>query len=404
MSAAISVSGLVKTFGADPRPRRPRPRGRHRRGARLPRPQRLRASRPPSACCSACCAPTPARSGCSDGDPWRDAVALHRRLAYVPGDVTLWPQPHRRRGHRPARPAARRPRPGAGAPSCSSASSSTRRKKARTYSKGNRQKVALVAALASDAELLILDEPTSGLDPLMEAVFQELHPRGRGRGPHGAAVQPHPGRGRGAVRPGQHHPARPHGARPARSAELRHLTRTSIAVETGATGRPASTRCRACTTLAVDGTRVRFDVDTDQLDDVAAAPRRRSASRSLVSHPPTLEELFLRHYGDELAEDGVADPGAGPAVSGRPPWPAPGRWSGSRCAGTGSGCRCGSPSAAGLVASQSASSQTLYESPTALAAYRATIGTQRGRYRLRGAAGGAGHRPGSIAFEISARR
>ena len=105
------------------------------------------------------------------GDPWRDAVELHRRLAYVPGDVNLWPKltggeiidllsrlrgdadPHRRDEliqRFELDPA----------------------KRARTYSKGNRQKVALVAALSSRAELLVLDEPTSGLDPLMEAQFQ----------------------------------------------------------------------------------------------------------------------------------------------------------------------------------------------------------------------------------------
>src|SRR3954468_6425899 len=107
-----------------------------------------------------------------DGDPWRDAVALHRRLAYVPGDVTLWPGitggeaidllGRLRGGLDPARRADLMER-----------FDLDPRKKARTYSKGNRQKVALVAALASDAELLILDEPTSGLDPLMEAVFQD---------------------------------------------------------------------------------------------------------------------------------------------------------------------------------------------------------------------------------------
>src|SRR3954467_12680853 len=107
-----------------------------------------------------------------DGDPWRDAVALHRRLAYVPGDVTLWPtltggevidllgrlggglDPRRR-------------------DQLLEQFDLDPRKKSRDYSKGNRQKVGLVAALASRAELLILDEPTSGLDPLMEAVFQE---------------------------------------------------------------------------------------------------------------------------------------------------------------------------------------------------------------------------------------
>src|ERR687890_1179695 len=106
------------------------------------------------------------------GDPWRDAVVLHRRLAYVPGDVTLWPGltggevidllGRMRGGLDPKRRAELLER-----------FELDPRKKARTYSKGNRQKVALVAALASDAELLLLDEPTSGLDPLMEAAFTE---------------------------------------------------------------------------------------------------------------------------------------------------------------------------------------------------------------------------------------
>ena len=107
-------------------------------------------------------------------DPWRDAVAIHRRLAYVPGDVALWPNLVRRRDHRHAAADARR-RPAA----------ESRRaellerfeldptKRGRAYSKGNRQKVALVAAFAADVDLLVLDEPTSGLDPLMEQVFNE---------------------------------------------------------------------------------------------------------------------------------------------------------------------------------------------------------------------------------------
>src|SRR4029453_16297088 len=106
------------------------------------------------------------------GDPWRDAVDLHRRLAYVPGDVNLWPNLTggegidllgRLRG---------------GIDDKKRASLLERfdldpTKKGRTYSKGNRQKVALIAALASDVELLILDEPTSGLDPLMEEAFRQ---------------------------------------------------------------------------------------------------------------------------------------------------------------------------------------------------------------------------------------
>ncbi len=106
------------------------------------------------------------------GDPWRDAVALHRRLAYVPGDVNLWPSlsggevidllARLRGGFDQSRRDELMKR---------FALDPTRQ--CRTYSKGNRQKVALIAALVSDVELFILDEPTSGLDPLMEATFRE---------------------------------------------------------------------------------------------------------------------------------------------------------------------------------------------------------------------------------------
>jgi ABC-2 type transport system ATP-binding protein len=106
------------------------------------------------------------------GDPWCDAVALHRRLVYVPGDVALWSQltggeaidvlthlhgsiDRRRQADLIEQFAL------------------DVRKPCHTYSKGNRQKVALIAALACDVELLVLDEPTSGLDPLMELVFRE---------------------------------------------------------------------------------------------------------------------------------------------------------------------------------------------------------------------------------------
>src|SRR5204863_7689771 len=106
------------------------------------------------------------------GDPWRDTASLHRRLAYVPGDVTLWPNLSggeiidllgRLRGGLDAR---RRE-------SLLERFELDPTKKGRAYSKGNRQKVALVAAFASDVELLLLDEPTSGLDPLMEEIFRE---------------------------------------------------------------------------------------------------------------------------------------------------------------------------------------------------------------------------------------
>src|SRR5690606_36253314 len=106
------------------------------------------------------------------GDPWKEAVSLHRRLAYVPGDVSLWSnltggQAIDLMGRLRGGLDARRKK------AFLERFELDPTKKARTYSKGNRQKVALVAALASNAELLILDEPTSGLDPLMEAVFTE---------------------------------------------------------------------------------------------------------------------------------------------------------------------------------------------------------------------------------------
>ena len=150
------------------------------------------------------------------GDPWRDAAELHRRLAYVPGDVNLWPNLTggqaidllgRLRGGLDEKRRAELIERFELDPT----------KKGRSYSKGNRQKVALVAALSADVELLVLDEPTSGLDPLMEAVFQEYVDRFRDARAHRAAEQPHPGRGRAALRPGQHHPRRAAASRPGRS-------------------------------------------------------------------------------------------------------------------------------------------------------------------------------------------
>jgi len=232
------------------------------------------------------------------GDPWADAVRLHRRLAYVPGDVTLWPNlsggevidllGHLRggldRGRRDELLERFELDPA---------------KKGRTYSKGNRQKVALVAALASDAELLVLDEPTSGLDPLMEAVFQdtikEITDDGRTvlLSSHILAEVEVLCDRVSIIRLGRT-------VESGTLDELRHLTRTSIAVETE---RPIDGigDLPGVHDPQVDGVRARFDVETAQLD---GAIKRLSTFglRSLTSQPPTLEELFLRHYGDELAE------------------------------------------------------------------------------------------------------
>jgi ABC-2 type transport system ATP-binding protein len=236
------------------------------------------------------------------GDPWRDAVALHRRLAYVPGDVTLWPGltggevidllGRLQGGLDPARRAELLER-----------FDLDPRKRARTYSKGNRQKVALVAALASDAELFVLDEPTSGLDPLMEAAFQEevraLRDQGRTvlLSSHVLAEAENLCDRLTIVRRGRT-------VQSGTLAELRHLTRTSVTVET-ARPVPGLAGLPGVHDLRTDGGRLHMDVDADALDDVVGQ-LAGSGVRSLVSAPPTLEELFLRHYGDELAADDAA--------------------------------------------------------------------------------------------------
>ncbi|HEY7274851.1 MAG TPA: ABC transporter ATP-binding protein [Trebonia sp.] len=233
------------------------------------------------------------------GDPWRDATTLHSRLAYVPGDVTLWPAMTggeiidlmaRLRGGQHDK---------------------TRRqelierfdldpsKKARSYSKGNRQKVALIAALASDAELLVFDEPTSGLDPLMEAAFQEC-----------VNAERHVGR---TVLLSSHILAEAEALadrvtiiRAGRSvetgtlADLRHLTRTTIDAELD--GPIAADSLPGVHDAVIDGTKLRCEVDNAALTEIL---RRLAATgvRTLTCRPPTLEELFLRHYEDQDHDD-----------------------------------------------------------------------------------------------------
>jgi polyether ionophore transport system ATP-binding protein len=229
------------------------------------------------------------------GDPWRDAVALHGRLAYVPGDVTLWPGitggevidllGQLRGGlDRPRRDALLE------------RFDLDPRKKARTYSKGNRQKVALIAALASDAELLLLDEPTSGLDPIMESVFQqcihEIKQEGRTvlLSSHILAEVEALCDRVSIIRLGRT-------VETGTLAELRHLTRTSITVETS---RPLTgiDALPGVHDVVVEDHHARFDVDTAHIDE-AVQQLAALGVRSLSSTPPTLEEMFLRHYGEE---------------------------------------------------------------------------------------------------------
>jgi polyether ionophore transport system ATP-binding protein len=235
------------------------------------------------------------------GDPWQEAVSLHRRLAYVPGDVSLWPNLTggevidllaRLRGHLDRQ---RRDE-------LLERFDLDPTKKARTYSKGNRQKVALVAGLVSDVELFMLDEPTSGLDPLMEAVFRECIRELKAQGrtvllsSHILAEVEALCDRVTIIRLGRT-------VESGTLAALRHLTRTSIAAETAR--RPIGLdELDGVHNLQVHDGVVQFDVDTGELD---AALRRLTdlGVRSLTSHPPTLEELFLRHYSDEVADDGV---------------------------------------------------------------------------------------------------
>jgi ABC-2 type transport system ATP-binding protein len=176
-------------------------------------------------------------------------------------------------------------------------------KKARAYSKGNRQKVALVAALASDAELLLLDEPTSGLDPLMEAVFRQCAKEERARG-RTVLLSSHILSEVEAlcdrvtiIRAGRT-------VETGTLAELRHLTRTSVAAELSGPV-PGIGALPGVHDLVVDrgqdgGSRVRCEVDSDQLGGLLRL-LADAGVRTLTSQPPTLEELFLRHYADAPA-------------------------------------------------------------------------------------------------------
>ncbi|MFI1864321.1 ABC transporter ATP-binding protein [Streptomyces jumonjinensis] len=226
------------------------------------------------------------------GDPWHDAVELHRRVAYVPGDVTLWRNLSggevidlygRLRG---GLDKARRAR-------LIERFELDPAKKGRAYSKGNRQKVALVAAFASDVDLLILDEPTSGLDPLMEGVFQSCVTEERARGrtvllsSHILSEVETLCDRVSIIRQGRT-------VETGSLAELRHLTRTSVTAELAAPPNGLA-RLPGVHDVAVQGTRVALQVDTDGLDAVLRA-LTESGVRSLTCTPPTLEELFLRHY------------------------------------------------------------------------------------------------------------
>jgi ABC-2 type transport system ATP-binding protein len=243
------------------------------------------------------------------GDPWADAVALHRRLAYVPGDVSLWPN---LTGGEAIDYLTRL----RGRPDTQRKAELLERfeldptKKARTYSKGNRQKVALVAAFASDVDLLLLDEPTSGLDPLMEAVFTDYLREVKARGTS-VLLSSHILhevekvcdtvtiiRGGRAVESGT-------------LEQLRHLTRSNVMAVVTADPSAIQTMPGVhdlMTEPSGEGTRITFDVDNDSIGAVLPAVSALGV-RSFTAAPPSLEELFMRHYGDEVAAERTASGG-----------------------------------------------------------------------------------------------
>ncbi|MEO6534147.1 MAG: ABC transporter ATP-binding protein [Pseudolysinimonas sp.] len=235
-------------------------------------------------------------------DPWRDAVGIHRNVAYVPGDVSLWPNLSggetidyltRLRGGADPALRARLLKDFELDP----------KKRGRSYSKGNRQKVALVAAFARPARLYILDEPTSGLDPVMESVFRREIERVRNDGAtvllssHILSEVEQLCDRVTIVRAGK---AVETGALD----ELRHLTRTSFRVTTTATLAQVS-KVAGVHDARMEAEHLAFDVDTDSLEPVLAALTQAGVT-SLTVSPPSLEELFLRHYGDQFDAEPAA--------------------------------------------------------------------------------------------------
>jgi ABC-2 type transport system ATP-binding protein len=230
-------------------------------------------------------------------DPWRDAVAIHTGVGYVPGDVTLWPNLSGGETidfltalHGGADPTLRA--------QLISDFELDPRKKGRSYSKGNRQKVALIAALARRASLYIFDEPTSGLDPVMESVFRSHVARIRAEGATvllsshilseveqlcdrvtiiraGVAVE------RGSLK------------------EMRHLTSSAFTVTTDLDVEVVAALPGVLHARRLDGV-LTFDVETDASGRVLSELTKHRIDAITIT-PPSLEELFLRHYGDPAA-------------------------------------------------------------------------------------------------------
>lgn len=234
-------------------------------------------------------------------DPWRDTRSLHRQIAYVPGDVSLWPNlsggevidllGRVQGGH----DVVRRER-------YLHIFDLDPTKKCRAYSRGNRQKVALISALATDADLYLFDEPTAGLDPLKEAAFRscvhELRDQGRSilLSSHILSEAEALSDRVTIIRDGTV-------VESGRLDQLRHLSRTSVTVDVRKV--PAGLhRVPGVHDVVVDGSRITAQVDPSGLDALMQV-LSSAGIVSLISRPPSLEDLFLRHYGSDTVDVSV---------------------------------------------------------------------------------------------------
>ncbi len=231
-----------------------------------------------------------------------DPVATHARLAYVPGEAALWPSlTGAETLHLLARVHGR-------------ADTAYRdelverfefdpSKKVRAYSKGNRQKIALISAFASRADLLVLDEPTSGLDPLMEQTFRTCVHEARAAGQtvflssHVLSEVEALCDRVAILRAGRL-------VEIGTLAQLRHLS--AVTVEATFDGAPPGvTGVRGVRGVTVTGQHLACQVTgpIDELLVVLAAAR----PRTLLSREPSLEELFLQHYGSDERDERLVE-------------------------------------------------------------------------------------------------
>lgn len=225
-------------------------------------------------------------------DVWRDSLEIHKRISYVPGDVALWGgftggeiidlfvKLHGKGNPQRQKQLIER-------------FELDPKKKAKTYSKGNRQKVGLIAALSVDSELYVLDEPTSGLDPLMEAVFQEEVYRLKNEGKaillssHILSEVERLADKVAIIRQGKV-------VETGTLEELRHLTRSAITMVTEGNVESMA-GVEGVYDFVVNNGKATFSVETDQINAILQKAVTLNVKKFEVV-PPTLEDLFMRHY------------------------------------------------------------------------------------------------------------